>query len=127
VAAGGACTIAILFTPSASGTRGASLTITDNASGSPQSASLSGAGTHDVILSWIASPTSGIAGYNLYRGTTPGGESSAPLNSSPINSTVYADVNVTAGAQYYYVVTAVAWSGAQSANSNEVSATIPSP
>ena len=45
VAAGGNCTIAILFTPSATGTRVASLGITDNASGSPQPVSLSGTGT----------------------------------------------------------------------------------
>ena len=45
VAAGGNCTIAILFTPSATGTRVASLSITDNASGSPQPVSLSGTGT----------------------------------------------------------------------------------
>ena len=98
VAAGGNCTIAILFTPLASGARAASLTITDNASGSPQSVSLSGTGTHDVILTWTASVTSGIAGYNVYRGTTSGGESSTPLNSTPINGTTYTDENVTAGA-----------------------------
>ena len=45
VAAGGNCTIAILFTPSATGTRVASLGITDNASGSPQPVLLSGTGT----------------------------------------------------------------------------------
>ena len=111
VAAGGTCTIAISFTPSASGARTASLTITDNASGSPQSVALSGTGTHDVILTWTASTTSGIAGYNVYRGTTSGGESSTPLNSAPINGTTYADENVTAGTKYYYVVTAVASNG----------------
>jgi len=126
VAAGGNCTIAILFTPLASGARVASLTLTDNASGSPQSASLSGTGTHDVILTWTASVTSGVAGYNVYRGTTPGGESSTPLNSTPINGTTYTDENVTAGASYYYVVTAVASNNVtQSADSNETSATVP--
>jgi hypothetical protein len=64
-----------LFTPSAIGTRVASLGTTDNASGSPQTVPLSGAGTHDVILSWTASTTSGPVGYNVYRGTTSGGES----------------------------------------------------
>lgn len=128
VAAGGTCTIAILFAPLASGARGASLAITDNASGSPQSVSLSGSGTHDVILTWTASLTSGVAGYNVYRGTTPGGESSTPLNSTPINSTTYADENVVAGASYYYVVTTVSLNnGAQSARSTETSAKVPSP
>jgi len=58
VAAGGSCTIVVLFTPLASGTRGASLAITDNAGGSPQSVALSGSGTHDVVLTWTASVTS---------------------------------------------------------------------
>jgi len=124
VAAGGNCTIAILFTPSAVGALTASLAITDNASGSPQSVSLSGTGTHDVILPWTANVTSG--GYNVYRGTTSGGESSTPLNSSPISGTTYVDENVTAGATYYYWVTAVASNGTtQSPDSNQASATVP--
>jgi hypothetical protein len=128
VAAGCNCTIAILFTPSASGARAASLTVTDNASGSPQAVSVSGTGTHDVILSWTDSVTPGVVGYNVYRGTTSGGESSTPLNSTPINGTTYTDENVTAGATYYYVITAVASNDVtQSADSREASATVPSP
>jgi titin len=117
-----------MFTPAASGTRTAALSAADSATGSPQSVTLSGTGTHDVILTWDASPTSGIAGYFVYRGTTPGGESSVPLNSTPVNATSYTDANVTAGSAYYYVVTAVAADGStQSASSNEASATVPSP
>src|SRR5208337_3731035 len=72
VAAGRNCTIEVMFTPSAAGQRTATLSITDNASGSPQTVSISGTGTHDVILSWTAS--SGAVSYNVYRGTTSGGE-----------------------------------------------------
>jgi len=128
VAAGGTCTIAISFTPSATGTREASLSITDNASGSPQSVSNSGTGTHDIILAWAASPPPGVSGYNLYRGTTPGGESATPINSAPINGTSYVDGNVTAGVTYYYVAMAVASDGVTlSTGSNEASAKVPSP
>ena len=128
LAAGGSCTIAILFTPSAIGARGTSLVITDNASGSPQSVSLSGTGVHNVVLTWTANGTSGLMGYNVYRGTTSGGESSTALNSTPINATTLTDTNVTAGASYYYVVKAVGSDGVtQSASSNEASATVPSP
>jgi hypothetical protein len=128
LAAGGSCTIAILFTPSAIGARGTSLVITDNASGSPQSVSLSGTGVHNVILTWTPNLTSGGTGYNVYRGTASGGESSTALNSSPINGTTYTDTNVTAAASYYYVVKAVGSDGVtQSASSNEASATVPSP
>jgi hypothetical protein len=127
VAAGSSCTISVVFTATAIGTRSGTLTISDDAAGSPQTVPLSGSGTHDVILAWTESATPGVMGYDLYRGTTSGGESSTPLNSTPINGTTYTDANVTAGAAYYYVVTAVASDGVtQSADSNEVSATVPS-
>jgi titin len=104
------------------------LSISDNAGGSPQSVSLTGTGLHDVILTWTASPTIGVAGYNVYRGTTSGGESATPINSAPINGTTYMDENVTAGATYYYVVTSVDSNDVtQGADSNEASATVPSP
>ena len=125
LAGGGNCTIGVAFTPSATGQRTATLSITDNASGSPQTATLTGTGSPDVILSWGASPSSGIAGYNVYRGTTSGGESSTPLNSTPINGTSYVDTNVTSGMTYYYVVTSVGSNGAQSAPSNETEAFVP--
>jgi hypothetical protein len=128
VAAGGTCTIVILFAPSASGAGVASLTISDNVTGSPQSVALSGTGTHDVVLNWTASTTPGVAGYNVYRGATSGGESATALNSAPINGTTYADESVAAGAEYYYVVMSVASNDVTlSAASNEASATVPAP
>lgn len=45
VAAGASCTITVTFTPKARGNRTANISITDNASGSPQTVPLSGAGT----------------------------------------------------------------------------------
>jgi hypothetical protein len=125
VAAGGSCTIGVTFTPSAGGERTAALSITDNAPGSPQTVSLSGAGSHDVMLSWTASQTSGTVGYNVYRGTTSGGESSTTLNASPINAATYVDESVAPGATYYYVVTAVNSNGLQSSASGETEATVP--
>ncbi|HEV2380406.1 MAG TPA: FG-GAP-like repeat-containing protein [Terriglobia bacterium] len=50
VAAGASCTISVTFKPTAKGTRTASLSIVDNAPGSPQTVSLTGAGT-EVKLS----------------------------------------------------------------------------
>src|SRR6185437_5109449 len=44
LAAGANCTLSVTFTPTASGARSAAVTVTDNASGSPHSAALSGAG-----------------------------------------------------------------------------------
>jgi trimeric autotransporter adhesin len=126
VAAVGTCTIVTVFTPSASGSRSASLSVTDNVTGSPQAVALSGAGTHDVILTWSAS--AGAAGYDIYRGSSSGGESSTPLNTEPIAGTSYTDTSVQAGRTYYYKITAVAANGStQSGSSSEVSATVPSP
>jgi hypothetical protein len=126
LAAGAPCTIAVMFTPSAFGARFATLRITDNANGSPQTVGLFGLGGHDVILSWTASATPGVLGYNVFRGTTSGEEGSTPLNSTPINGTTYVDENVIPGETYYYMVTAVASEGViQSANSNEAAATVP--
>jgi hypothetical protein len=125
LAAGANCTIVVTFTPSEAAAETASLSITDNASGSPQSVSLTGTGTHDVILSWTASTSSGVEGYNVYRGTSSGGESSTPLNTTLVNGTTFTDTNVTAGTTYYYVVMAVNSSNVQSAASNETKVTVP--
>jgi hypothetical protein len=128
VAAGANCTIVVLFTPSASGARSAAISITDNATGSPQAVSLSGTGSHDVVLTWTASTSSGVIGYNIYRGTKSGGESSTPLNSTPVSTTTFTDENVTAGTEYFYIVTSVTSDGGtQSAASPETDATVPSP
>jgi hypothetical protein len=49
VAPGGSCTLSVKFTPTASGTRSASLDFPDNASNSPQTVTLSGTGTGPVV------------------------------------------------------------------------------
>jgi probable HAF family extracellular repeat protein len=53
LAAGASCTISVTFKPTASGTRGAALNVSDNAAGSPQKVWLSGIGTTAKV-----SPTS---------------------------------------------------------------------
>ena len=126
VAVGAKCTIGIAFTPSTSSSETASISVADNVTGSPQTVSLSGSGIHNVSLSWTASSTSGVVGYNIYRGTTSGGESSTPLNSTPVSGTSYTDEAVTAGTTYYYVVTAVGADDVQSSDSGETSAAVPS-
>jgi hypothetical protein len=49
VNAGANCSISVKFTPTATGSRAASVTITDNAAGSPQSVSLSGTGIAPLV------------------------------------------------------------------------------
>jgi fibronectin type 3 domain-containing protein len=75
-----------------------------------------------VTLSWTAPSGSTVTGYNIYRGTSSGKESSTPINSSPVSSTSYVDTTVTNGTTYYYTVAAVNGSG-QGASSGEASAT----
>jgi Abnormal spindle-like microcephaly-assoc'd, ASPM-SPD-2-Hydin len=67
LAGNASCTINVVFTPTKAGTQTGTLTVTDNAPNSPQTASLSGVGT---VLSF--SPTS------LGFGTQTTGTSSAP-------------------------------------------------
>ena len=125
VAAGGSCAITVMFTPSGCGSESASLSVTDNATGSPHTVPVSGTGSHDVILTWTDGPSSTIVGYNIYRGTATNGEASAPLNSTPVAGSAFADTGVAAGGTYYYLVKGVDSSGVVQESSNEASATVP--
>jgi hypothetical protein len=129
VAAGGNCTIVVLLTPSAVGARAASLSITTSAgAAAPNPVALSGTGGHGVVLAWTPSTTPGVSAYNIFRGSASEGESATPLNSAPINGDTFTDANVTGGATYYYMVTAVAADEiTQSELSNETSAAVPGP
>jgi Abnormal spindle-like microcephaly-assoc'd, ASPM-SPD-2-Hydin len=114
----------VTFAPTATSSASGTLTVTSNASNKTLSVPLSGTGSqHSVALSWSDSGT-GIAGYNIYRSTVSGG-SYSKVNSSVVVPTKYTDSAVTAGTTYYYVVTATAPSGAESAYSNQISAKVP--
>ena len=58
VAAGANCIISATFTPTATGTQTGSITITDNASGSPHAVNLTGNGTSGGVTTVSLSPTS---------------------------------------------------------------------
>ena len=120
-------TLTVTFAPAATGGVTGGVTVTSNASNSPVSISLSGTGVpaHSATLNWTAS-TSTVIGYDVYRGSISGGPYTL-LTQSPISGTQYVDSSVTAGQQYFYVVTAVASGNVQSVDSNQVSATIPTP
>jgi hypothetical protein len=101
----------------------------------PRAAAASGPGcgvaAHCTTLSWTETtvpPAGYTLTFNVYRGTTAGGESSTPINSAPLTSTNYVDpVTLTGVAQtFYYTVQAVETGAiAQQATSSEVSATFP--
>lgn len=59
---------------------------------------------------------------NVYRGLSPGGESTTPL-ATGVTGTSYTDSAVMNGVAYYYEVTAISSGGEESARSNEASGT----
>jgi len=101
--------------------------------------------THSVTLSWSASATANIAGYNVYRapcnGTITAGVCSSvgtftKITPTPIVPLNYVDLAVTAGQLLVYQVTAtcpptgcsaVPLITGESVPSNQVAVTIPNP
>ena len=80
-------------------------------------------GDGSVALSWTAPVSdggSGITGYNVYRGSTAGGESATPIATN-VALTSFTDTGRTNGVTYFYEVAAVNKVGA-SPKSNEASA-----
>jgi hypothetical protein len=119
----------VTFSPTSAGSSTGSIAVESNATNSPAIISVSGSGNqtipHSAKLTWDASP-SVVAGYNVYRSAISGGPYTR-LNASSVSLLSYADPTVAPGNVYYYTVTAVASDGAESVNSDQVSATIPSP
>jgi fibronectin type 3 domain-containing protein len=92
--------------------------VTQNPPSAPTGLSAS-AGNSQVSLSWNAS--SGATSYNVYRGTTAGGEGATPI-ATGLTGTSYTNTGLTNGTTYYYKVAAVNAAGT-SGMSNEASAT----
>jgi Cep192 domain 4/HYDIN/CFA65/VesB-like, Ig-like domain len=128
IASGQAASFSITFAPQASGSTSSTLAFFSNASNGSVSESLAGAGVqpaqHSVTLSWNASSSSNVMGYNIYRSGQSGGPY-AKINSALDPSTTDVDTNVQSGSTYYYVVTAVDSSGRESIFSNQTTAVIP--
>lgn len=119
-------TFNVIFNPTTTGSLPGSVTVTSNATGSPATITLSGTGVipHTVSLSWTASSTSGVVGYNVYRSTT-NGTGYAKVNPSLVATVNYTDSGVSNSTTYYYVTTAVDGSGNESSYSNQATAAIP--
>jgi hypothetical protein len=79
---------------------------------------------HTVDLAWQdpGNPVGTITVYNVYRSQTSG---SGYNKISSVGAKLYTDSAVLSGQTYYYVVTAVDTTGAESAYSNEAQAVIP--
>lgn len=134
LAAGQTASFSVTFSPLTTGTANGTLTVASNAQPSTNSQALSGSGTpaptHSVNLSWNASTSSGISGYNVYR--APFANSScgsfAKINPVVDTTTLYTDSNVVDGSSYCYATTAVNSSNQESPYSNIASnVQIPAP
>jgi hypothetical protein len=123
--------VPVVFTPSAAGSVAGSLTFTSSNGTAMLSVPLSGTGlapqAHSVDVAWNPSTSASLQGYNVYRSGTSGGpytKISATLSPTTL---LFTDATPLSGHSYFYVVTAVDTSGAESAASVEVAVTIPTP
>lgn len=126
IPAGQSASFTITFSPTVAGSAAATLTFVSNAQTSATTEALTGSGvvaaTHSVALSWNASTSSNISGYNVYRasyGSSCGGFSK--INSLLDTGTLYTDSAVSNGSSYCYATTAVDASNVESGYSNIVS------
>ena len=126
IPAGNSAAFTVTFTPQTTGALTAALTFTSNAQSSTTVESLTGTGAaapvHSVNLSWSASTSSNISGYNIYRAAYASACGSFSKVNSLLNTgTLYTDSVVLDGAAYCYATTAVNTSNEESGYSNVVS------
>ncbi|HSM86585.1 MAG TPA: choice-of-anchor D domain-containing protein [Candidatus Limnocylindrales bacterium] len=128
--AGQSLNVAVAFTPTVAGTQNGSLTLASNGS-TVLTVPLSGTGVtpvaHSVDISWTASTTSPLQGYNVYRSPVSGGPYAKISPALSSTTLIFTDTSVVSGQKYFYVVTALDTSGVESVASNEVPVTVPVP
>ena len=83
----------------------------------PVQAAAAVAGFNSASLAWDSSPSSGVAGYRVYMGTSSGNYSSSVLAA---NATATSIQGLVTGATYFFAVKAFDANGVESAFSNEV-------
>ncbi len=126
IPAGSSAAFKVTFSPQTTGAVTAALTFTSNAQSSTTVETLTGTGTaapvHSVNLSWNASTSSNVSGYNIYRAAyTSACGAFSKINSLLNTGTLYTDSSVVDGATYCYATTAVNTSNEESGYSNVVS------
>jgi hypothetical protein len=128
LAAGQSAPFTVTFAPTTTGAASATISfVASNSTSVVETAS--GSGTtiqHIVDLSWDASTSGSIAGYNVYRSTSASGPFSK-INPALDASLNYSDNTVQSGSTYYYATTAVDTSGEESSYSNQTQAVVPFP
>ena len=122
--------VPVVFNPGAAGTVNGSLTLVSNGT-TMLSVPLTGTGlaplAHSVDVAWDASSSATLQGYNVYRSTVSGGPYTKISPTLATSTLLFTDTTPVSGKQYFYVVTAVDTSGAESSASTQVAVTIPVP
>jgi hypothetical protein len=115
----------IVFSAFTAGTSSGTVTFSTDATTGNPIVNLTGTGgfasAHTATLSWTAS-TSTVIGYNVYRSTTSG---TGYQRLSFTKLTTFKDSTIASSTTYFYVVTAVAANGTESAYSNQAVAVVP--
>jgi hypothetical protein len=126
IPAGQSVSFTVTFSPQTAGAATGVLTFSSNAQPSSTAETLTGTGTaaptYAVNLSWSASTSSDISGYNVYRAVYVNSCGSfSKINSALNTSMLYTDTVVVDGTSYCYATTAVNSSNEESGYSNIVS------
>jgi centrosomal CEP192-like protein len=127
---GQSLSVPVVFDPGTAGTVNGSLALVSNGT-TLLSVPLSGTGlaplAHSVDVTWAASTSTPLQGYNVYRSTASGGPYTKLSPTLSPTTLLFTDTTPLSGKQYFYVVTALNTSGAESSASSEVAVTIPVP
>jgi hypothetical protein len=106
LAVNASCTITITFSPTANGTRTASVTVTDSAAGSPQSVALNGTGGSATPIIYFSDgfESGDFSNWNLGSSDSTGQRS---VQTAVVNSGTYAAAFTITSGQYDYIYTAL--------------------
>jgi Putative Ig domain len=113
-------------TPTTAGTYSFTVKVTGCGGGTSQVAYnvvIQKTANHVVDLSWQASTSSDVAGYNVYR--SPDGATWRKINASLIASLLYSDSTVSNGSTYYYAATSVDIYGDESNKTTPIKVSVP--
>lgn len=80
--------------------------------------------THQNVITWTVSPTSGVTGYNVYRAPVSCSGTFVKITATPTIALTFTDTGLAAAAVNCYYITAVA-PGGESAPSAAVLVTSP--
>lgn len=113
-------------TPTTAATDSFTIKVTDCSGSISQQAykvTIQATANHVVDLSWKASTSANVAGYNVYR--SPDAATWKKINASTIASTLYSDSTVANSSTYYYAATTVDIYGHESSKTAAVKVIIP--